>query len=297
VHIALGNAPCSWGVEFADDPRNPSWLRVLDEVAAAGYDGVELGPIGFMPEDPIVLGSALAERGLRLTAGAVFQPFHDPAAWDQVREAARRTGRTLAAHGAEHMVLVDSISETRARTAGRSAEAPRLAGAELNGFLDRIRTAAAIGVDEFGLTVSIHAHAASFVEFEDELECVLAAVEPRLLGICLDTGHFTYAGFDPVAFYERHAVRVNYLHLKDVDPQVRVNVIEHRVRFHDTWKLGLFCTLGQGEVDFAGLRTALDANGYSGWATVEHEWDPAGERVPLDDARADLAALVALGIA
>ena len=39
--------------------------------------------------------------------------------------------------------------------------------------------------------MSIHAHAAGFVEFEDELECVLAAVDPRLLGICLDTGPAT----------------------------------------------------------------------------------------------------------
>lgn len=296
MRIALGNAPCSWGVEFADDPRNPSWARVLDEVAAAGYEGVELGPIGFMPEDPAVLGPALADRGLTLTAGVVFEPFHDPTAWDQVREAARRTGRTLAAHGAEHMVLVDSISEARALTAGRSTEAPRLGGAELDGFFDRIRSAAEIGVDEFGLTVSIHAHAAGFVEFEDELECVLAAVDPRLLGICLDTGHATYAGFDPVDFYARHADRVNYLHLKDVDPEVRATVIEHRVGFYDTWKLGLFCTLGQGAVDFVALHTALEEHGYSGWATVEHEWDPAGARVPLDDARADLAALVALRI-
>ena len=54
--IRIGNAPCSWGVEFADDPRNPPWQRVLDECRAAGYDGIELGPIGFMPEDPAVLG-------------------------------------------------------------------------------------------------------------------------------------------------------------------------------------------------------------------------------------------------
>ena len=32
--------------------------------AAAGYDGIELGPIGFMPEDPAVLGDALARAGL-----------------------------------------------------------------------------------------------------------------------------------------------------------------------------------------------------------------------------------------
>ena len=59
--IAIGNAPCSWGVEFPDDPRNPEWARVLEECREAGYRGIELGPIGFMPEDPAILGEALAD--------------------------------------------------------------------------------------------------------------------------------------------------------------------------------------------------------------------------------------------
>ena len=54
--IKIGNAPCSWGVEFADDPRNPSWRKVLQENAEAGYTGIELGPVGFharRPCDPL----------------------------------------------------------------------------------------------------------------------------------------------------------------------------------------------------------------------------------------------------
>ena len=64
--IKIGNAPCSWGVEFADDPRNPSWRKVLQENAEAGYTGIELGPVGFMPEDPVELGEALEEFGQTL---------------------------------------------------------------------------------------------------------------------------------------------------------------------------------------------------------------------------------------
>jgi inosose dehydratase len=50
--IQIGNAPCSWGVEFPNDPRNPAWRTVLAQCAEAGYTGIELGPVGFMPEDP-----------------------------------------------------------------------------------------------------------------------------------------------------------------------------------------------------------------------------------------------------
>jgi inosose dehydratase len=297
VRLLIGNAPCSWGVEFANDPRNPTWKRVLDETAAAGYAGIELGPIGFMPEDPGELAVALAERNLTLTAGVVFQPFHDPGKWEEVCDVAKRTAHTLSALSVAQIVLVDSISPRRARTAGRPHEAERLEGAELDGLLQRVRAIARMGVEEFGLTVSFHAHAAGFVEFEDEIERVLDAVEPDLLGVCLDTGHCTYAGYDPVAFYKRHADRVTYFHFKDVDPAVRAHVIEHRVGFYDAWALGLFCNLGKGEVDFPALRAALAEHDFSGWATVEQECDPQGSTSPLTDARTNLAFLTSVELA
>ena len=105
--IRIGNAPCSWGVEFADDPRNPPWRQVLADCAAAGYRGIELGPIGFMPEDPACWVRPWRENDLELIGGVVFRPFHDPAKWDEVQDAAQRTCKALVAHGAKHLVLID----------------------------------------------------------------------------------------------------------------------------------------------------------------------------------------------
>ena len=49
--MLIGNAPCSWGVYYPDSDRiTPD--AYLDEVAAAGYRGTELGPFGFLPTDP-----------------------------------------------------------------------------------------------------------------------------------------------------------------------------------------------------------------------------------------------------
>jgi inosose dehydratase len=297
MHLSIGNAPCSWGVEFADDPRNPPWKRVLDEAKAAGYTGIELGPLGFMPEDPAILGPALAERDLTLIGGVLFRPFHDPAQWSQVWDAANRTCRTLAAHHAKRLVLIDSISPRRAPSAGRSKEAERLRGSDREGFLDRIRAVARLGTEEFGLEVSMHAHAAGFVEFEDELVDVLEAVDPKLLGVCLDTGHCEYAGFDPVHFYRRHCGRVTYLHFKDIDPNVRRRAIDERIGFYDACAAGLFCNLGDGVVDFLALKGELAAAGFSGWGTVEQDCDPTGARSPLADARTNLQYLKKIGLA
>jgi len=282
--ISIGNAPCSWGVEFADDPRNPPWRQVLAENAQAGFKGIELGPVGYMPEDPALLADALAEHDQTLIGGVVFRAFHDPAQWDDVMDGAVRTCRALVAHGARHLVLIDSISARRAPTAGRAAEAEQMDTAEWAAFVDRIRTVARLGTEDYGLDVGIHAHAAGFIDFEPELERLLNEVDERLLKICFDTGHHSYAGFDPVAFMRRHMDRVSYVHFKDIDPAVKADVIAKRTGFYDACAQGIFCKLGLGDVDFPAVRQLLLDSGYQGWCTVEQDCDPAGETSPLADA-------------
>ena len=293
--IRIGNAPCSWGVEFAGDPRNPTWQTVLQDCAGAGYRGIELGPIGFMPEDPGVLGEGLAENGMTLIGGVVFRPFHDPAAWDDVMDASVRTCKALVAHGARHLVLIDSISSRRAPTAGRAAEAEQMGAAEWAAFRDRIATVARMGTDDYGLTVGIHAHAAGFIDFEPELERLLDEVDESILKICFDTGHHSYAGFDPVAFMRRHIGRISYMHFKDIDPVVKARAIANRTGFYDACGQGIFCNLGQGDVDFPAVRQVLLDAAFEGWCTVEQDCDPTLDVSPATDAAANRAYLQSIG--
>ena len=293
--IEIGNAPCSWGVEFANDPRNPTWRKVLQDCAEAGYRGIELGPVGFMPEDPAILGEALDEFGLTLIGGVIFRPYHDPDAWEDVLDATHRTARALKAHGAEHLVIIDSISPRRAPTAGRADEAVQMDKAEWTGFRDRIVESARIGAEYYGLTVGIHAHAAGFMDFEPELIRLLDEVDEGLLKICFDTGHHSYAGFDPVAFMQKYVSRISYMHFKDIDPKVKADVIANRTGFYEACGQGIFCNLGQGDVDFEAVRKVLlDAN-FAGWCTVEQDCDPTLDVRPIDDARANRAYLQSIG--
>lgn len=293
--IRIGNAPCSWGVEFAKDPRNPTWETVLRECAAAGYRGIELGPIGFMPEDPNQLADALDKHDLTLIGGVVFRPFHDPDAWTDVMDAALRTCKSLVSHRAKHLVLIDSISPRRAPTAGRATEAEQMDRAEWEAFRNRIATVAKMGTEVYGLTVSIHAHAAGFIDFEPELERLLDEVDESFLKICFDTGHHSYAGFDPVAFMRRHIGRIAYMHFKDIDPKVKANAIANRTGFYDACGQGIFCNLGKGDVDFAAVRQVLLDAGFNGWCTVEQDCDPTLDVRPMDDARANREYLESIG--
>ena len=83
--IKIGIAPDSWGVWFpASDPNNakqPQWWRCLDEMKVAGYEGCEIGPWGYMPnDDPKVLKNAMDARGLTLVGATEGGNFLDDAA-------------------------------------------------------------------------------------------------------------------------------------------------------------------------------------------------------------------------
>ena len=293
--IRIGNAPCSWGVEFADDPRNPHWRDVLGQCAEAGYTGIELGPVGFMPEDPAELGDALAEFNLELIGGVVFRPFHDPDAWDDVMDGAVRTCKALVAHGASHFVMIDSISPRRAPTAGRADEAEQMDDAEWNAYRDRIVTIAKMGAEEYGLIPELHPHAGGFMDFEPEVEKLLKEVDSDTLKLCLDTGHCTYAGFDPVAFMRRHMDRITYVHFKSTDPVVKARAIANRTGFYEACGEGIFCTLDKGEVDLPAVRELLLESGYSGWCTIEQDCDPTLDPDPLGDALKNREYLESIG--
>ncbi|WP_085909796.1 sugar phosphate isomerase/epimerase family protein [Kiloniella majae] len=284
MSIKIGNAPCSWGVEFAQDPRNPDWKTVLKECAEAGYTGIELGPVGFMPEDPSQLAEALDEHSLNLIGGVVFRPFHDPAQWEDVLDGVHRTCKALVAHGANNLVLIDSISPRRAPTAGRVDEAEKMDDQEWNAYRNRFETVAKIGTEEYGLTTGIHAHAAGFMDFEPELERLLSEIDESILKICFDTGHHSYAGFDPIAFMKRHMKRISYMHFKDISPIVKADVIENRTDFYKACGQGIFCNLGDGDVDFPAVYQLLTQAGFDGWCTVEQDCDPTLPVRPIDDA-------------
>ena len=293
--IKIGNAPCSWGVEFANDARNPDWRQVLKENAKAGFTGIELGPVGYMPEDPAILAEALSEFDQELIGGVIFRAFHDPDAWDDVLDGSIRTCKALAAHGATRLVIIDSISPRRAPTAGRAAEAEQMGTAEWEVFRNRIATIAKMGAEEYGLSVGIHAHAAGFIDFEPELERLLDEVDDKILGICFDTGHHSYAGFDPVTFMKKHISRINYMHFKDINPTVKANVMTNRTGFYDACGEGIFCNLGDGDVDFPAVRQLLLDTGFNGWCTVEQDCDPSGNTSPVDDAKLNRAYLQSIG--
>jgi inosose dehydratase len=293
----LANAPCSWGVDFADRPDNPKWSRVLDEAAAAGFSTIDLGPVGYFPTDTARLADELTGRGLALSAGGLFDSLADSRVFDAVVEKTRRTCEILQALGAPRLVIIDCVSELRGATAGRPAASPRLPAADWTAMMGRITELARMARDDYGISSTLHAHAGCWVEYEDELDRAMSDLPEELVGLCVDTGHAAYAGSDPVALIRRYGSRIGHMHFKNIDPGIHATCIAEGTDFFSAIARGIFCPLGGGVVDFIEVRDGLNSIGYAGIAVVEQDVDPTGDASPLANARESFAFLQSVGIA
>jgi inosose dehydratase len=290
LDLTLATGPVSWGVDFADTPGNPPWQVVLDEVVAAGLGALELGPVGYMPEDPESLRDALAQRGLTAVGTFVFDDLHEPSRRQELLATTERTAAAIDAAGGELMVLIDRPSAERVVTAGRAGVAPRMPPDRWAGMVEVIEESAAIAADA-GLRPVFHPHAGGWVEFEDEVERFLSASQ---VDLCLDLGHTAFAGIDLARAIDDWGERIGHLHLKDVDPVVLAQVRAEGLDFWQAIAADVFCPLGDGMVDLADVAARLAAAGYKGFATIEQDRVPGGGE-PLADLRRSIAALSAAG--
>ena len=290
--LALATGPVTWGVDFADAPANPPWPLVLDDIAASGVGALELGPVGYLPEDPPTLRAVLRERELTAVGSFVFEDFHDPAQARAIDAVTARACRAIAAAQGTVLVLIDRPGAERAATAGRSADARRLDDGQWSSLLGALGRAAALAI-EHGLRPVVHPHAGSFIEFEDEIERLLGDCE---LALCLDTGHAAYAGIAAERALVAYGGRLAHVHLKDVHAGALARVRDQRLDFWAAIAAGVFCPLGEGVVDLPAVLAALGDVGYAGYATIEQDRVP-GSGSPLGDLAQSLRVLASAGLA
>jgi inosose dehydratase len=289
--MRLATGPVTWGVDFADAPGNPPWALVLDEIAASGLGALELGPVGYLPEDADTLRAALGSRGLAAVGSFVFEDLNTPANAGAVLATARRACAAIRAAGGTVLSIIDRPDGERAATAGRAAAAPRMAPDAWRAMTELISAVAGIAT-EHGLVPAVHPHAGSRLEFADEIDRVL---EDTTAGLCVDTAHLAYAGLRAEDVIAGHAGRVRHVHFKDVDGAVLDRARSEPLTFWEAVAAGVFCPIGRGVVDFPAAVAALEAIGYDGYATIEQDRVP-GAGAPLDDLAASVAALTAAGV-
>jgi len=271
--IRVASAPVSWGIyEFEGIAPKYPYSRVLDEIAGTGYTGIELGPYGYLPTDPALLRAELDKRGLQLLSAFVPVKLVDESAHEAGAQEALKVGRLLAALDANYIVLADDNGKVEwlVKEAGRRTGSA-LSGAEWDVFARGVNLIARRVFDEVGLKLVFHHHCAGYVETPDETRALMDRVDPKLVGLCLDTGHWHYGGGDAVAAIKEYGERMRYLHLKDCSASIAQQCRAESKDYMQAVEAGVFCPLGEGEVDFPGVISAMEALGYDGWAIVEQD--------------------------
>jgi inosose dehydratase len=286
--LAVG--PISWGI-----CEVPGWgaqlppERVLGEIRSLGIRAVEAGPIGYLGEDAAAIRRRLEQHELSLVGGFVPVVVHDPAQLTGTLAAARSVAALYAAAGGQVLVsapVVDLDWSPRIPldTAGWRAVFDGLA---------RIEEIAA----QEALQHVVHPHVGTLVETADDVERVLAGSEVRL---CLDTGHLTLGGFDPLALARDAPDRVGHVHLKEVRGEPMGELRAGRVTLLEATRRGVFAPLGEGEAHVAETVRALEQHSYAGWYVLEQDaafadgQAPAPGSGPVEDARRSIRFLESL---
>ena len=299
--IVVANAPVSYGafeLTVGILPNVPDGAMVMDEVAAAGYAGIDLGPPGYLGSKE-TLGEELRRRNLRLAGGFHELPFSDPAA---MRASIRGLDDLLDLFDAvtpgdlkPRPTLADAGGEARRAQPAQSA-LDRSLGFDDEGwrrFADGVAMALA-RCRERGYEPTFHHETGTNIEAVWEIEKVLELTQ---IGLCLDTGHLLLGGGDPVVALEEWEGRINHVHMKDARRDVVEQIVREVAPVSEVWRRKAFCRLGDGDLDVDAVLDKLRA-GYSGWLVVEQDVlpdpdDPIG--TPARDQRANRQFLAARG--
>jgi len=279
--LALGSCPDSWGVWFADDPRQPPWQRFLDELAGVGYEWLELGPYGYLPTDPARLSDELDRRGLTVAGGTMHgeSGLHRRGDWPAIEAKTRKVAELTAAVGGRHLVFVP-VPGYRDDTTGAYLEPAELTGEEWTTMVRAADELGRIVAGDYGVALQFHPHADSHVETQDQTERFLADTDPRYVNLCLDTGHLAYRGADSVELIRRYPERIGYVHIKQMDPDVVARAEREDLAFGQAVALGASCEPPAGLPDVPSVVAALSELDTEMFVVVEQDLYPVDFDVP-----------------
>jgi inosose dehydratase len=195
------------------------------------------------------------------------------------------------------VVLSDDNTTVPHRTAraGRIRPEDGLTPQEWDGFSARAAQVAAAVRDATGLRTVFHHHCAGYVETPQEIDALMSRTPAQLLGLCLDTGHLSYGGGNPVDAIAKYRGRIWHVHFKDCEPDVARRAREEGWDYHTAVRHGIFCELGKGMVPFRQVLDALRVEYYDGWIVVEQDVLP-GLGTPAASARRNREYLARLGL-
>ena len=273
-NVFLGIAPIGWcNDDMPELGAENTFQQIVSEMALAGFTGCEIG--NKFPSDPQALKKALDLRGMRV-ASRWFSSFLLTQPYAQVEAEFYAQLDFLAAVGANRI----NVSEQSYSIQGQM-DVPVLRDrkyvmneGEWTRLCEGLDRLGALAVSR-GFRLCYHHHMGTVVQTAAETEYLMEHTTPGRVWLCYDTGHFTFAGEDPMAVLKKYADRVGLSHLMFWRLPVVKPARDEGWSFLQAVRNGAFTVPGDGGVQFDEVFRVLAASGYQGWLLVEAEQDPA----------------------
>jgi inosose dehydratase len=285
------------------------YSQMLDELKETGYEGTELGDWGYMPTKPEQLYDELANRGLVMLGAFVPVALKDADAHKagaaESLKIARLLGDVAEKGGYDQLPFLaladdNGTDAVRTKNAGRTNHEMSMTEEQWKVFARGAENIARTVKSQTGLRTVFHHHCGGFIERPDEVARLLEMTDGDLLGLVLDTGHYTYGSGknDPqivLEALELFAERIWYMHFKDCHPQIADSSRDREWDYFEAVRKGVFCELGQGCVGFPEVLNWLKHQDYDGWIVVEQDVLP-GMGSPKESALHNRQYLRSLGV-
>ncbi len=236
------------------------------------YRGLPIGVQSFSLRNYNVVEAVRHIQGMGLHFVEFFSKHLSPQATDQQlaenRKLLERAKVSISAHGVNRFSKDHAANRKVFEFAKRAGVRNITANPTLDAFdsLDKL-------VAEYNIRIAIHNHGPGALY--DTIESVKKAVQGRhkLIGACVDTGHFIRSKEDPVKAVHELGPRVFGVHMKD---EAKREKKSHNV------------VIGSGHLDVLGLFKGLKKVGFpaDGSLSLEYEANPTN---PIDDMKQCLA--------
>ncbi|NQT60827.1 MAG: myo-inosose-2 dehydratase [Bacteroidetes bacterium] len=270
--VRIGIAPIGWtNDDMPELGEENSFQQCVSEMALAGFSGCEVG--NKYPSDPSLLKWHLDLRDLTI-CNQWFSSFLCSKPYGEVEKEFIKSIEFLGKVGAG---IIGPSEQTRSTQGiqnvpilSSKAEFSREEWTALTKGMNKLGKIAV----ENGFKLAYHHHMGTGVQTAVETEQFLNDTHPDYVGLLYDSGHFAFAGEDPVLCLDRFVSRVVHVHLKDIRANIFETVRAKAMPFMDAVRAGVFTVPGDGCLDFSAIFSILEKYNYRGWMVVEAEQDP-----------------------
>ena len=219
--VRLGICPIGWSNDDMWDLGDENtFQQCISEMKLAGFDGCEVGHK--YPEDKTVLKHMLDARNMTI-ASKWFSSFLVDKPYEEVEAEFVKELEYLSYVGATAINVSEQSGSIQGQldTPVLDDKKRVLTDEEWDRFTTGLNKLGKIAADR-GFKLCFHHHMGTVVQTSEETDRMMANTDPRYVFLCYDTGHFTFAGEDPLAMLKKYVDRVGHVHLKDM----RLPVVE-----------------------------------------------------------------------